>query len=79
MGHYTCYNAINPKDTHHNTLQEENTMSRKHDPFIDYAMYSSIQSDREHGRPLGCGWCMLLFGGLTILYVFLSIVSVFTN
>lgn len=43
-------------------------MSRKHDPFIDYAMYSSIQSDREHGRPLGCGWCMLLFGGLTILY-----------
>ena len=54
-------------------------MSRKHDHFIDYAMYSSIQSDREHGRPLGCGWCMLLFGGLTILYVFLSIVSVFAN
>ena len=31
------------------------------------------------GRPLGCGWCMLLFGGLTILYVLLSIVSVFAN
>ena len=54
-------------------------MSRKHNPFIDYAMYSSIQSDREHGRPLGCGWCMLLFGGLLILYVICSIGSVFVN
>ena len=38
-------------------------MSHKHDPFLDYAMYSSIQSDREHGRPLGCGWIMLLMWG----------------
>ena len=48
-------------------------MSHKHDPFLDYAMYSSIQSDREHGRPLGCGWIMLLMWGGIILYVICAI------
>ena len=46
-------------------------MSHKHDPFLDYAMYSSIQSDREHGRPLGCGWIMLLMWGGIIFVCYL--------
>lgn len=54
-------------------------MSHKHDPFLDYAMYSSIQSDREHGRPLGCGWIMLLMWGDIILYVICAIGAAFMN
>ena len=54
-------------------------MSHKHDPFLDYAMYSSIQGDREHGRPLGCGWIMLLMWGGIILYVICAIGDAFMN